>query len=468
MPAPADVALVLARSLVLVTVLISLLLAAGPLDAAQADRASLSRGRAVLKAPSDAVSIQARVRHCQRGRRLTLVLGQQVVRVRLPRSGAVRHRWRVSLGAGPVRWRARVATGRRRCAKRLSRGALVFTARRTDLPVAPARPELPAPRAVAAGPVSGPPVALGAAIDTAALDSDAAYAAGSARFGSWTPENALKMEPLVPDTTLLGAPRYRFATADALVDRALAEGRHFHGHALVFKNQIPAWVRERRWKEGELRSFLREYVGTVVRRYRGRIASWDVVNEPLNHLGRFDDSTFWARSLGPSYIADAFRWAKEADPEATLYLNEVLDVANPVSDGIYDLVRSLKAENVPVEGVGLQTHVQARQTVLTEQAFFDIYTRFAGLGVKIAVSEMDVETAGPVDAMTQAQVYGNAARACARVPACERFTVWGVSDRYSWLGSQKAALPIDGEHQPKPAWSAITEALAARGAGAGA
>jgi endo-1,4-beta-xylanase len=452
----------LARSFPLLVVLALLIAGGSTPDEAHAKRAPISGDRATLATPADTLSLQARLRRCQRGRTLTLRIGRRTLRTRLPRqSTSIRRRWRVRLAAGPVRWRARIAGSRRGCSTRLAAGSLVFASGRSHTPSV-AQPPVP-PRVVdAAAPVAGPGIAFGTAIDTVALQGDAAYAATSARFDSWTPENAMKMEQLVPATSLLGAPEYRFSIADAFVDRARREGRQVHGHTLVFKHQIPQWVRDRQWTEDELRSFLREYVTTVMGRYRGRIASWDVVNEPLDHAGRFDGSTFWARKLGESYIADAFHAARAADPDATLYLNEVLDVANPVSEGVYALVQRLKAEGVPIDGIGLQTHVQARQRVLTEQAFYDIYSRFAALGVKVAVSEMDVETAGPGEAELQTQVYGNAARACARVPACERFTVWGVTDSHSWLGADKAALPIDGAHRLKPAWTTITDALAGR------
>jgi endo-1,4-beta-xylanase len=231
---------------------------------------------------------------------------------------------------------------------------------------------------------------------------------------------------------------------------------------LVFKNQVPEWLRNANLPADKLRAFLRDYIRTVVGRYKGRIHSWDVVNEPLDEGGRYDETTFWASRLGPSYIADAFRWAHEADPSATLYLNEVLDVAGPMADGAAALVADLRAQGVPVGGIGLQTHVEASQSVLTEDAFQQTYERFAALGVKVAVSEMDVALDSPLAEPRQAEVFANAATACARVPACERFTIWGVSDRYSWLGAQKMGLPIDGGYRLKPGWAAIAGALAAR------
>lgn len=450
-----------------VSLLCSLALGAGFAHSAEARGVGLARGEATLATPTESVLVKARLRPCQRGQRLKLRVGSEKLVARLPRAGRLRRRWELVRPEGRVRWRHRVVTRGGDCPDRLRPARLAFapvagrddraTAERTAAPTA-APPEAPT---AARTRLSGGPVAFGSAINAAALQSDSAYAAAATRFGSWTAENEMKMESLVPKATL-GMPTYDFRTADLLVDRARAQGSDVYGHALVFKKQIPNWVRNWRWTRDSLRAFLRDYIQTVMGRYRGRVGSWDVVNEPLNADGAMNKSSFWYEHLGPSYIADAFHWAKAADPDAVLYLNEVLDVSNPIADGTYELVRELRAQGVPIEGVGFQTHVQADQTILTEQNFYENYKRFADLGVKVSVTEMDVETTGPGQEALQATVFGNAARACARVPACERFAVWGVTDRYGWLGD-KAALPIDANYGLKPAWTAIADALAPRG-----
>ena len=86
-----------------------------------------------------------------------------------------------------------------------------------------------------------------------------------------------------------------------------------HGHTLVWGKQLPPWLTERTWTREELRSFLERYVKAVMGRYRGRIESWDVVNEPLAEDGSLQHN-LWRRVLGPGYVADALRWAHEADP----------------------------------------------------------------------------------------------------------------------------------------------------------
>ena len=128
------------------------------------------------------------------------------------------------------------------------------------------------------------------------------------------------------------------------------------------------------------------------------------------------------------------------------------------------LVRDLKARNVPLDGVGLQYH-----TNLTgpwdEQAIETTIRRLAALGVDVEITEMDVGSTpldgSPGQRLTrQAQVYGDAARACNAVAACTRFSTWGFTDRFSWLGPAAIALPFDTQYQPKPAAEAIRAALA--------
>ena len=91
--------------------------------------------------------------------------------------------------------------------------------------------------------------------------------------------------------------------------------------------------------------------------FRGKVWAWDVVNEAFNDDGTLRD-TLWLRVLGPEYIADSFRWAHEADPKAVLFYNDYnIEGVNAKSDAVYDLVRTLRRQGVPVEGVGLQGHL---------------------------------------------------------------------------------------------------------------
>jgi hypothetical protein len=188
------------------------------------------------------------------------------------------------------------------------------------------------------------------------FDADARYGPALARdFSSLTAETAMKWDSTEPARGV-----FDFAAADRLVEFADVNGMAVRGHALIWEQAIvdstPDYVTVIS-DAGELRALMADHIRTVVGRYRGRIDSWDVVNEPLETAGsRLYENTFY-RLLGPGYIAEAFALAHEADPDAKLFLNEPLvESAGEKFDALLELVANLRAQGVPVHGVGLQGH----------------------------------------------------------------------------------------------------------------
>jgi endo-1,4-beta-xylanase len=124
------------------------------------------------------------------------------------------------------------------------------------------------------------------------------------------------------------------------------------------------------------------------------------------------------------------------------------------------LAADLKARGVPLDAIGLQNHTDVAG--FPDRArLAHTMRRFEALGLEVEITEMDVGTrvgAGSVEQRlaAQARAYRETAAACAQVAACRRITVWGLSDRDSWLGPGEMALPFDGALQPKPAWAALT------------
>lgn len=178
----------------------------------------------------------------------------------------------------------------------------------------------------------------------------------AAEFGSLTPENQLKWEFVHPperDT-------FAFDAADAIVDFAEEHGQVVRGHTLLWHSQNPGWLEQGDFSPpDELRDILHEHISTVVGRYAGRIAQWDVANEIFDDRGVLrTEENIWLRELGPGIIADAFRWAHEADPGAVLFLNDYgVESAGPKTLAYEHLVRELLAEGVPVGGFGIQGHL---------------------------------------------------------------------------------------------------------------
>jgi endo-1,4-beta-xylanase len=331
---------------------------------------------------------------------------------------------------------------------------------------------------------------IGAAINQSQIfEKDAAEdALIKAQFSSITPENVLKWESVHPQPD-----RYDFAAADAYVDFGQKNRMYIVGHTLVWHNQTPKWVFEDEKGNPLSREALLErmhdHIRTVVGRYKGRINSWDVVNEALEEDGSLRQ-TPWLKIIGEDYIAKAFQFAHEADPSAQLNYNEY-NLAKPAKrEGALKLIQKLRAEGVPVNGVGLQEHdhldfpsVEDLGTTISE---------FGKLGVKVMITELDIDVLpsagyGPtadvslsVEAKARLNPYAqglpdSVQRALARRyvdlfslflmhrDAITRVTFWGVTDGDSWLndwpvrGRTSYPLLFDRSAQPKPAFHAVIE-----------
>ncbi|WP_433437175.1 endo-1,4-beta-xylanase [Nonomuraea sp. CA-141351] len=300
---------------------------------------------------------------------------------------------------------------------------------------------------------------FGAATDVVGL-ADAEYARQLAHeFNSTTAGNELKWYATEPQQGV-----FDFTLGDQVVHFARKNNMVFRGHTLMWHNQLPDWLTNGAWTADQLRAILKNHITQEVRHYRGKAYSWDVVNEPFNEDGTYRDTIFY-RILGPGYIADAFRWAHEADPHAKLYLNDYnVEYIGPKSDAYHALVKSLKAEGVPIHGMGFQGHLALQYgypTTLQENL-----QRFADLGVDVAITELDIRMLLPATddkLATQAKWYADVTKACLAVRRCVGITLWGHTDKYSWIPAffpgEGAALPYDENLNPKPAYYAIRDAL---------
>jgi endo-1,4-beta-xylanase len=305
---------------------------------------------------------------------------------------------------------------------------------------------------------------IGTAVDTSALAADAPYRAAIGReFNTVTPENVMKWETVEPQR---GVTDYR--AAEELMRFARAHHQVVRGHTLVWHSQLPQWLTSGTFTNAELADILRQHIFEEAGHFRGRIYAWDVVNEAIADDGTLRD-TIWLRALGPDYIAKAFRWAHEADPHAKLYYNDYnLESIGPKSDTALALVKGLKAQGVPIDGVGFQGHLGIQYPY--PSSFGDNLARFAAAGVDVAVTEADVRMVLPVTdekLATQARYFGTMLASCAAVRRCVSFTLWGFTDKHSWVpgffAGEGAATPFDERLRPKPAYAALRDALARHG-----
>jgi endo-1,4-beta-xylanase len=291
-------------------------------------------------------------------------------------------------------------------------------------------------------------------------------------FESLSPGNELKWEIVEPEPG-----SFDFSHADRMLRFANRHDAGFRGHTLVWHWQIPRWVWSRNpelaafnetgkpsWTAQTLTGNMRRHIRRVVGHYRDRIRTWDVVNEAVAADGALRDDWLFPEVIGPAYIAKAFRFAHQADPEAELVYNDFgIEGQNPKSDGVYRMLRDFKRRGVPVDRLGIQGHMDINAPVPAITDLVANMRRFAALGLELEITELDVAlpqgaAVTPELLAHQAAIYGSLAEACDRVRACRRLTVWGLSDNYTWLAGT-SPLPFDSQYQPKPAWDALIQAL---------
>lgn len=305
-------------------------------------------------------------------------------------------------------------------------------------------------------------IEIGAAVAIRPLRDEAQYAEVLAReFGMTVGENAFKWEAIHPGSTI-----YYFDDPDAIVAFAEANGMKVRGHTLVWHNQNPSWLKRKTKTREEAIAVLKDHIDKVVGRYKGRIVAWDVVNEAVDDsTGELRDSP-WLTAIGPDYIKLAFEFAHAADPDAKLYYNDYsAEGVGGKADAVYELVKGLKEQGVPIHGVGWQGHFQNGTYIDDIKANGK---RLAELGLEVSFTEVDVRIRTPVTESglkQQARTYGKITRICLELPNCKAIVTWGFTDLHSWVpgffAGEGAALPFDESYTPKLAYEAIrTELLA--------
>jgi endo-1,4-beta-xylanase len=303
------------------------------------------------------------------------------------------------------------------------------------------------------------------------------------QFDSISPENALKWDAVHPEPGV-----YDFTNADRYV--AFGESNHMAiiGHTLVWHHQTPRWVFQDTNGNPVTREVLlermRDHIQTVVGRYQGRIRGWDVVNEALADDGKLRKSN-WQKIIGDDFIEKAFEYAHEADPKAELYYNDFSLENEPKRNGAIALIKKLKAEGMPITAVGLQGHFKMNWPTVEEEDA--TVSDFAKLGVKVMITELDVDVVRATQGNRTADIEANARRVAGGniysngLPAdvqqalakryadlfgvfvkhrdvVERVTFWGVTDGDSWLNfpwRKNYPLLFDRDGRPKPAFEAV-------------
>ncbi len=303
---------------------------------------------------------------------------------------------------------------------------------------------------------------FGTAVNVDALQHDKQYATVLGReFNTVTPENAMKFDATNPQPGV-----FTFAQGDALVAFARAHNMQVRGHNLIWHRALPDWITHGTFSRTQLLAIMKEHITTVVAHYRGQVNIWDVVNEAIDTNGTLRKS-LWEKIIGPEYLDLAFRWAHEANPQAHLFYNDYAEGLGVKSDGVYQLVKGMVQRGVPIYGVGLQMH----STIVSPPSMADITAnvqRLAALGLKVAITEMDVQMQKdprpPAQRLqAQAQLYHDVLALCLSLSPCEAFVMWGFTDRYTWIpsatGNADEPLIFDEDYHPKPAYQVLLQVL---------
>ena len=305
------------------------------------------------------------------------------------------------------------------------------------------------------------------------------------QFNTISPENLLKFQSLHPEPD-----RFTFDAADRYVAFGRERGMAVLGHTLVWHSQTPRWV----WDgpDGTLAdratmlARMQTHIATVVGRYKGRIRGWDVVNEALNDDGTLRDSP-WRRGIGDDYIAQAFQFAHDADPNAELQYNDYNLVTRPEKRaGAIRIIKDLQQRGIRIDAVGEQGHWRLNTPTAAE--IDRAITELRATGVKVMITELDVNLLPPAGPSAPGQPpspesnpYANGLpddiqRALAAYYAdafgvllkhrdgISRVTFWGVSDADSWLNRGRMNYPLlwDRQRHPKPAFDEVVKVLTTR------
>ena len=298
--------------------------------------------------------------------------------------------------------------------------------------------------------------------------------------------NELKWESLHPAIN-----RYDFSKADSFVNWGERNGMQVHGHVLVWHSQTPASA----FKDASGRDVSRDvmiermqdHIRTVMGRYKGRIQTWDVVNEAFNDDGTMRDSP-WSRIIGRDFIEIAFRTAREVDPSAMLVYNDYSWVNPAKRAGILAHIRELLAKGVPIDALGIQGHWQLGYPSI-EQVDATLWD-LASTGLKILITELDIDVLPTAWDYTGADInvrfelqdslnpYRETIPPAVLQQQAERYaalftkfleykdfihtvTFWGITDQDSWLnnfpvrGRTNYPMAYNRNNQPKPAYFAI-------------
>lgn len=309
------------------------------------------------------------------------------------------------------------------------------------------------------------PFKMGASVSVNLMKTNAKYnGVVTKEYNSITAENAMKFGALHPAQNT-----YFWTDADYLVDYAIANGKRVHGHTLNWYRSLPSWVTNFSGDSAAWEDLLKTHIQTVVSHFKGKVSSWDVVNEAFNDDGTIRNS-IWVQHLGTDYIARCFQYARQADPDVLLFYNDYgHEYSSAKRAAIANMIADFKSRGIPIDGIGMQFHMTYTQSDANISAAISMA---AATGLKVHISELDIRlndakvqglVLTPTLADQQAARYKFVVKTYNSIPAAQQYgiTTWNVGDADSWipgwLGAPDYPLPFDVNYLRKPAYRAIIE-----------
>lgn len=288
-------------------------------------------------------------------------------------------------------------------------------------------------------------------------------------FSSVTCENAMKIQATQPAATT-----FDFYQADSITNYCVRNGIRVHGHTLVWHQNLPAWLTTFQGDSAAWENILKTRIKTMLTHYKGRVKSWDVVNEAFNDDGSLrafasannTKTSLWAQKLGKDYVARCFLYAHEADPEALLFYNDYGQEYSPAKiNAILAMVKDFQKRGIPIHGLGLQFHTNLQRS---DADLRNAITQLASTGLLIHISELDISMNSsqtytqPTAAMLDLQKnkMNTIASFYKTIPASQQFgiTFWGISDANSWIKNDWPLL-FDVTYAKKPAYYGFWDGL---------
>jgi endo-1,4-beta-xylanase len=312
------------------------------------------------------------------------------------------------------------------------------------------------------------PFPIGAALKINLLKNNTTYRNLVAReFNSVTAENAMKFHALHPSQYV-----FKWEEADYLVNFAKKNNMRVHAQTLIWPKSTPRWLLEFQGDKEAWRQLFKTHIQTVVSHFKGQVAAWDVVNEAFDDKGGLKKS-IWLSKLGPDYIALAFQYAHQADPQALLFYNDYgHEYGGKKLQTIINMANDFKRRGIPIHGIGMQMHVPLRINVISLKRNLLLAAR---TGLVIHISELDIRvrykkpdefTLDSALANAQGEKYRAIVKAYLALPKKQQYgiTLWGVGDRDSYWNSKSKSkmhdypMLFDRSYKPKQAYYDLIKA----------